>query len=283
MKRVIAAAVVGTSVAASACLFPSLDSLGGAPDASEGGLDVAIEVGSDADAGDATVGPDADVDAGPCANDDPSIVAHYTFDEGAGTVVHDCSPNGYDAVLAGNNASTHWTAGRTGSAVLFVPADGICVMVTSPQANQSGGALTIAAWITLLDPGGGYVIGQRTQTGYAWRIDVESTDAGADLGFAVGLGDGSGNDEYADTIVTTGAWHHVAGVFDPNGGVQAIYLDGVQTLAPQAAAAIVPDPVSTTIRIGCRGDDSSYFPGVIDDVRVYSRALSSTEVSALAK
>ena len=264
-------------------MFPALDSLGGAPDASDGGLDVSIDV--DGGPGDAKVGSDADasVDAGPCANDDPSIVAHYTFDEGAGTVVHDCSPNGYDAVLTGNNAATHWTTGHTGSGILFVPADGVCVLVTSPQANQSGGALTIAAWFSLVDPNGGYVIGQRQQTGYAWRIDVESTDAGSDMGFAIGIGDGSGNDESADTFVTIGTWHHVAGVFDPNGGVQAIYLDGVQTLSSQPAAAIVADPLSTTIRIGCRGDDSNYFPGVIDDVRIYSRALSATEVAALAK
>ena len=273
MKRAIAVALVMASLAASACLFPSLDGLSAphdaAADAGDGG-------------GDALPHEDAGGDAGPCANDGPGIVAHYLFDEGSGTTVHDCSPNGYDALLTGNNAANHWTTGHAGSAILFVPSDGTCVVTTSAQANQTGSALTIAAWITLLDPGGGYIVGQRQQTGWAWRIDVEGTDAGSDLGFAIGLGDGSGNDDSADTFVDVGAWHHVAGVFDAASGTQAIYLDGVATPASPAASAIVPDPLSTTIRVGCRGDDSNYFPGIIDDVRIYSRALDAAEIAALA-
>jgi len=281
VKRAIAGGLVATSVAVGACLFPSVDPLGGT--GGDAALDAPVEIGVDAApdvAPDAV--PDAPPDAGPCANDDPSTVAHYLFDEGSGTTIHDCSPHGFDAELTGNNAATHWTTGHAGSAVLFVPNDGVCVIVSSTQANQVGGSLTVAAWITLFDSGGGYVIGQRQQTGYGWRIDIEGTDAGSDLGFSIGIGDGTGNDDSADTFVDIGAWHHVAGVFDATAGTQTLYLDGTPYAAAPAAPGIVADPLGTTIRIGCRGDDSNYFPGIIDDARVYARAFSGSEIAALA-
>ncbi len=276
MKYGVAAAVAVSS----ACLFPSLDGLtGSGVDASS---DVTIVEGG-ADAGDASNKSDAG-DAGPCpVTGDPSLVLYYRFDEGSGTIIHDCSPHGFDGVLTGGDSGSGWTTGHSGSGILFAPADSACVIVNSAGANQTGGALTVTAWTTLLDPNGGYIIGQRHTTGYAWRIDVEANDAGPDLGFAIGLGDDGGNDDNADTIMQTNAWHHIAAVFDPaSGGMQALFLDGVKTLSQSPASVIIPDPDPTTIRIGCRGDDSNYYPGVIDEVRVYSRALSDAEIATLA-
>ena len=280
MKRGVAASVV-VACLASACLFPSLDELVGPSDAT---TDSPIFDGAP-ESGEASAPPDADADAAPdpCGASDPSLVAHWLMDEGSGTMLHDCTPHGFDAILQGTSAATHWTTGHTGSAVLFVSADDVCAVVSSTQANQVGGALSITAWVTVLDPNGGYIVGQRQQTGYAWRLDLEQVDAGLDLGFAVGLGDGTGNDVYADTLVSLGGWHQVAAVFDPAGSKQALYFDGVETLSSSPATSIVADPLGSTIRIGCRGDDTNFFGGIVDDVRVYSRALSAAEIAALAK
>lgn len=281
MKRGVAASVV-VACLASACLFPSLDALVGPGDATTDSaiFDAAPESGDSSTPPDAAA--DADATTDPCGASDPSLVAHWLMDEGSGTTIHDCTPHGFDAVLQGTNAAAHWTTGHTGSAVLFVGADGVCAVVSSTQANQVGGPLTISAWVTFNDPNGGYIVGQRQETGYAWRLDLEQIDAGLDLGFAVGVGDGSGNDDYADELVSLGGWHHVAAVFDP-ASKQALYFDGVETLSSSPATSIVADPLGSTIRIGCRGDDTNFFGGVVDDVRVYSRALSAAEIAALAK
>ncbi len=278
MRRVLAcfAAVFG------GCLFPSLDGLtdgGGADATSEGSAsDAPIDVASDG-------GSDASAEAGMCPpNNDPSLVAYYPFDEGAGLIVHDCSGHGNDAVLSGSNASSAWTQGHVKSAISFVSSNSICVIVSSSAANQSGGPLTATAWYDMsASGGGGYIVGQRHQTGFAWRIDIEQDDAGNHLGFAIGTGDDAGNDDNAITDTDTGNWHHLAAVFDPAGPTQAIYLDGVQTLSSGPASVIILDPIASTIRVGCRGDDTNFFDGTIDDVRVYSRALSAAEVMALAK
>jgi hypothetical protein len=266
MRRVCALlAVIG------GCFFPSLDGLSGP---SDGGVDAPHDVFT-VDASDGGLCP---------PNNDPTLVAYYPFDEGSGDIAHDCSGHGFDAVIEGTDAGSVWTkAGHTGDAISFVPANGTCVIVASPSANQSGGPLTAAAWVFPVDPVYGYIVGQRHQAGYAWRIDVEPIEAGPGLNFAVGLNSDGGNDETVFTVIQGGAWHHVAAVFDPSGPTQAIYLDGVKTPDSTPASVIVPDPIASTIRIGCRGDESYFWNGLIDEVRVYSRALSDAEITALAK
>jgi hypothetical protein len=265
---VAAACAIGSCLGA--CLFPSLDTLSAS--------DAAIaDAALDDEAVDANP---VDASDGGCANADPTLVAYYSFDEGSGTTIHDCSTHGFDAVLTSSGGGDHWTTGHSGHAILFDSSSSVCVIVNSSGANQFG-ALTLSAWVMLLDPNGGYVVGQRTTSGYGWRIDMEPTDAGADLGFAIGVGDGA-NDFSAATITSGSKWHHVAAVFDPVASTQTLFFDGTPFHASPAATAIVADPTPTTIRIGCRGDDTQFFDGVIDEVRIYSRALSPTEITALA-
>lgn len=281
MRRVLACA----SLALSACLFPSLDGLtdGGAFDATgEAGFDATPDVTANDAAND--TGADAIAEAGMCPpNNDPSLVAYYPFDEGAGTVAHDCSGHGYDAVVSGTNAQSAWTTGHVKGGIAFNSSDQICVIVGA-SANQSGGPLTVSAWYDMpSSSSGGYLVGQRHQTGYAWRIDIEWDDAGAGLNLAIGTNDGSGNDVYAAAYTGTDAYHHVAGVYDPTGPTQKLYLDGVEVDSTSSSTTIALDPIASTIRVGCRDDDTNFFDGVIDEVRVYSRALAASEISALAK
>jgi hypothetical protein len=273
----------------SACLFPSLDGLtdGGAPNdaTSEGSVN---DAANDVVTQDATsdAGTDATIEAGLCPpNSDKSLVVYFPFDEGSGSIAHDCSGNGYDALLSGTTTTSTWTTGHSKGAIAFDSSNTTCVIVASASANQSGAnPLTLSAWYSAASSaGGGYIVGQRHQTGYAWRVDVETDDAGFHANFAVGTNDDAGDDFSASSLTATDSFHHVAAVYDPSGPTQTLYLDGVVVDTETSAPAIVLDPIASTIRIGCRADDSNYFDGVIDEVRVYSRALSASEIATLAK
>lgn len=84
----------------------------------------------------------------------------------------------------------------------------------------------------------------------------------------------------AGTIGSSTAWHHVAATY--SAGQSRTYFDGV----PQATASSTTEYDADALLIGCDIDMSavvSLFVGELDDVRYYSRVLSTTEISALAQ
>lgn len=77
------------------------------------------------------------------------------------------------------------------------------------------------------------------------------------------------------TNVTTGVWHKVTAVYD--GRSIKIYLDGV--LDGIAATTVKPTDGEGSVKIGARGDDAdTRFDGLIDEVKMYNRALSPGEI-----
>jgi len=81
------------------------------------------------------------------------------------------------------------------------------------------------------------------------------------------------------TNVGTG-WHHIVLVIDGSGTPTA-YLDGVSTGAYAGAAPGAPIDASTTIGSGGAGSAARYFNGSVDDVRLYNRPLSQSEILAI--
>ncbi len=82
------------------------------------------------------------------------------------------------------------------------------------------------------------------------------------------------------TNVWNNLWHHV--VFTDNAGSAKLYIDGVQDASN---FSYTPSGTLTINRVCiaavCRTSTGAYFNGSIDDVRVYSRALSAAEVLRL--
>ena len=75
-------------------------------------------------------------------------------------------------------------------------------------------------------------------------------------------------------------WYHVAGVYNASAQTLDIYVNGVQdngTLRGTIPASQINSAVN--VNIG-RRSGGYYFNGVIDDVRIYNRALSQAEIQA---
>ena len=80
------------------------------------------------------------------------------------------------------------------------------------------------------------------------------------------------------TLPTAGAWHHVAYVL--NGSNKYLYIDGSQAAT---STANVDTMAQSRINVGRSAAGTDYWPGKVDEVRIYNRALSSTEIAALAQ
>ena len=110
-------------------------------------------------------------------------------------------------------------------------------------------------------------------------------DAGKD--FAVQFGNdanfgstGFGVSQYGDGIGVTGfndgRWHH--GYIDSAGSLYSIYVDGVF----RASKTMTTNATAGTVTIGRNTYGGvEYFPGQLDDIRIYNRALTATEVRQL--
>lgn len=86
--------------------------------------------------------------------------------------------------------------------------------------------------------------------------------------------------EQAVSIPLNTAWTHLAGTYD--GANIRLYRDGAQ-VAITAAAGSMTNTGSQNTGIGSRASlDSNWFPGHVDDVRIYARALSAPEIAVLA-
>ncbi len=81
------------------------------------------------------------------------------------------------------------------------------------------------------------------------------------------------------TTVSINTWHHVVGVND--GTSIKVYLDGV--LDGTSATTYVPTDGASSLKIGARGDDANTrLGGLIDEVRIYARALTASEIAEAA-
>ncbi len=108
-------------------------------------------------------------------------------------------------------------------------------------------------------------------------------------GYGVGMGSTSFNNDgnnliilfesvrwiVTSTTISTG-WHSVVLVID-NSGVPSAYLDGVSAGSYSGTSAIAPTINLTQIG----GYGTRYFTGSIDDVRIYNRVLSASEIASL--
>lgn len=207
---------------------------------------------------------------------DGDLVAHWKLDE---TTI-----GGVDSIAdsAGSNPGTPTNISAPEGPNLSVPsvnfsdtrswdfdgsADRIPTNLNIDQGGTSG--YTFAAWV-------------KPESTSSGRHHVVSTDNG---GFDWSLLREGGNwyvftgSTSWDTTqaVTAGAWQHVAVVFEPGVGTK-FYLNGTET----STATLAYDASDGNIEIGANSGGAEYFDGMIDDVRIYDSALSSSNISVLS-
>jgi hypothetical protein len=203
----------------------------------------------------------------------PVFPAHWELDETNGSIVYD-SAGDHDGTLNGNPL---WqpAGGKINGALQL---DGVDDYVSTPFILDTiSGALSAFAWIKGGGPGQ-VIVSQTNGTG--WGSSWLCADA-SNGRLATALMDPMPALE-SEYVITDGAWHHIGLVWDKS--YRYLYVDG---------AEVARDAVSISFTMPCDGglylgagktlDPASFFSGLIDDVRIYRRALSAEEIAAMAK
>jgi hypothetical protein len=201
----------------------------------------------------------------PAATD---LVGCYTLDEGSGTRAGDSSGKGHHGTIRGN---PQWSAGVVGGALTF-HGSGDWVDLGNPADWPAGAAArSLCAWAKTADPAAGW----HWIAAYGSPNTSQAMFIGSNA--AALYGGGYGNDVAVDGFWTAGVWHHIALTYD--GTTARLYADGVEVVS----VAKTWNLVRSQARIGQQVNDlSEFWNGAIDDVRVYSQALSPAEVAGLA-
>ncbi|MGZ8452580.1 MAG: PQQ-dependent sugar dehydrogenase [Candidatus Binatia bacterium] len=196
----------------------------------------------------------------------PDVVAAYSFNEGVGNTINDASGNGNH----GSIVSAAWVSGRYSDA-LDSDGSGDFIVVPDNATLDLGSTGTIEAWV-------------RPASLNQWQGIIAKGNAS--LNYALGITDANlavcslGNipTELAvlsTTPISSHAFQHLACSWD--GTTLALYIDAIlnnsvaQTRAPAANAA--------PLYIGQFAANTDRFDGVIDEVRIYNRALSQAEIN----
>jgi hypothetical protein len=199
---------------------------------------------------------------------DPDLVGYWPFDDGTATDVSGSGNNG--TVISATSA-----AGKIGNALSF---DGTDDYVNLPTTLMSGIAdMTFCAWVKW---GGGnnwqYIWGVNDgiKGGDLIMLTPKSGDTGS-LVFVI-RSDTSGQLQPSGTS-KQGSWEHVAVVLEGDQG--RIYRDG--NLAGSGTVTVNPADLTGVTRVALGHQMYSgnpFFKGEIDEVYLYKRALTSTEI-----
>lgn len=201
------------------------------------------------------------------------LVAWYPFSGNAG----DSSGHGHDGTVYGA-VPIYDRYGNPNSAYTFNGTTNYIEVSYSPELNPTE-QLTVSAWVNATYWG---------PYNYSNTI-VDCEVPGMHMGFGLRGGATTAGffiatwsnwkTTYSDPgTIAADTWYHLAGSYD--GSALKLYINGM--VADSLACGGSMDPSNLHLRIGTNNSGLRYFHGVIDEVRIYSRALSQAEIDTLA-
>lgn len=203
-----------------------------------------------------------------------TLVACYGFEEGSGTTAADASGCGLNGTLAGPT----WVSGCRGEWALEFDGVNDRVDLGNPPRLGLTGAMTVAAWVWIDGfAGNGRIVNKQGGSGSrGWSLNVEGSGYAS---FQVAR-DANTLLHVNGSFLPLRRWVHLAGTYEP-GIALRLFVDGRPDRVVTASVPASQYNPSLAVAIGDRPVGGTPFKGRIDDVRIYSRALTAVEVAGL--
>lgn len=216
------------------------------------------------------------------------LVAYYSFDEGSGNVLHDVSGHGNEGTIYGAT----WVDGVRGKALKF-SGENSYVNCGTTLTGTVLRSVTVAAFIN---------VNRFPQSGDPDQVDVYARDTifydGSDgefnlfirenrtVAFSIKMSDYSWYGTFSTTKITADMWYQVTGIYDGINNTISIFVNGQLENTKTVPKISLYNPSGDyypTIGAysGISDNHRNYLNGIIDDLRIYNRALSAEEIKAL--
>jgi hypothetical protein len=197
------------------------------------------------------------------------LVGAWGFDETSGSTVTDRSGKGNTGTITG---ATRTTTGKFGGALTF-SGTGKWVTIPDSASLHLTTGLTIEGWMNPTANGAA-----------AWRAMAVKETAGGLSWALYPFGDNGFPSAHAftnselwavgTTKPTLNTWTHVAATYD--GTTIRLYLNGVQNATRAQTGSLLAS--TQPLRLGGDAIWAEWFQGMLDEIRVYNRALSASEI-----
>lgn len=215
------------------------------------------------------------------------LVGHWRLDETGGATVADSSGNGLDGTVAnGLDISTSNVTGVVGGGINFAGGGTLeAIDLGNPNELRITGAITVAGWFRQNVNEGPYYITKMASANRPYDLSANSGVDGPVVEFRVaapgacstGISSGTSTQE-----LELGEWAYLVGVYEPSSYLR-VYING--ELASENTSGIPASICDNTdaVYVGCREDGlcGNGFNGDADDIRIYNRALTESEINAL--
>lgn len=196
-----------------------------------------------------------------------SLVGYWPFDEGIGKEVNDLSGNGNDGEFV---ESPKWVSGKYETALEF-DGKGSYVLVPDNDSLDLTDAATYMVWFSLNEVPSSRKMRMMSKNDSVFVIfDFGSPDS---LDFLV-----KPNNDFAESTTVDwnlGEWYHFAGTY--GGDTLRIYINGKLEGETEGVPEIAPSDLE--LWIGADDWNPNFFPGAIDEVRIYNKALTEVEIN----
>jgi prepilin-type N-terminal cleavage/methylation domain-containing protein len=160
-------------------------------------------------------------------------------------------------------------AGKINSGISFNSASSSIVIANSPSLNPSTN-ITIEAWVKWeIDPalGAPWAVIVNKNLDRQYRLQHNSNNSKFEFAIAM-------NFVTSLTTPQAGIWYHLAGTYD--GSVIRLYVNGIEESNRSYSGTIASS--ANPLTIGGRFDGSRFFKGSVDEVAIYNRALTDSEI-----
>jgi hypothetical protein len=199
------------------------------------------------------------------------MVGYWKFDEGSGTVAYDSSPFKNDGTI--NNCT--WIIGKFGSALNF---DGVNDYIDAGNASvlNPTSQITLEAWVYPTSTGSYKTVISKyaDDTDYVYKID-ESSSGNTFRGYLFNT-TGSYCIASDSSTFSLNSWYHLIFIYNGTNGM--FYRNG--TLVGSCSMSGPIKTSTKSLKIGSSATGGEYFNGIIDEVKVWNRALNETEIKS---
>jgi len=212
-----------------------------------------------------------------------ALIGYWRLDDATGTIANDWSGRGNHGTLVGLTGSNVWAMGRAAGA-LNVAANGFVNVPRSASIDSITDAVTVSGWIYYEGP---------AVMDYATAISREigtTIDQHYHIAIAMDETPTAFIQTEAKTVrlnwpqpVARASWVHIAATYD--GTVARLYVNGLAAISMPITGLFMPE--TNPVILGGNGNGvgdnnvTERFPGRIDEIMLYRRALSAEEIAML--